>query len=218
MTRLGGRRAKRLGRQGGTDCDRPTSPTWRVVPIFAAVGLGELVALAVDHVAYPLWCSYLKPRPTAVFAFLESLGLASWDTQNIGPYSLHMWCLVTLLRVPEVLILTPIAILIGWVFPRCFLRLTTALVIGECLTQCLFCMDYPYLVAYVLRQPTSLTTAVSLEGNVLRTLAIYGPPFLAAWIASRWSGRRVLEGHCAKCDYLLRGLPTSRCPECGTEF
>lgn len=24
--------------------------------------------------------------------------------------------------------------------------------------------------------------------------------------------------HCPKCDYLLRGLPDGRCPECGTEF
>lgn len=220
MTPLAGRRANRVGRQSGTDCDSPPSPKWLVVPIFAAVGLGELVAFATYHVAGPLWGTYLHPTPSSTLAFLKRVGLATDDVQSVGAYSLFMWCLVTLPQVPEILMVTLVGFLIGWAFPRCFLRLTIALVIGECLTQWVLLdwMESPYVVAYAFRQPTTSTKLVSLHGNVLRTAAIYGPPFLAAWIASRWSNRRALKGHCVKCDYLLRGLPTARCPECGTPF
>lgn len=44
-------------------------------------------------------------------------------------------------------------------------------------------------------------------------LTIASASTLALW---RLAGRRVLPGHCPRCNYDLRGLTTGRCPECGT--
>jgi len=198
---------------------RPT--TSLVVLLFAALAIGVLVAFAAFHVAGPIYWRYLWPKPSSVFAFLERVGLASYDTPGAaGPFSLHMWCLWTHPHAPNVLIMTLVAVLIGWLFPRVFLRLSSAFVIGACFTDWVLVdwMECPYVVAYALGVPTTSTRALSPLGCVLSTVVIYGPPFLSAWIASRWSSQRFLKGHCQKCDYLLKGLPTQRCPECGTPF
>lgn len=45
----------------------------------------------------------------------------------------------------------------------------------------------------------------------------------AGWLISRhrsrrWRARRRAEPRCPFCGYLLHGLPTRRCPECGRPF
>lgn len=201
--------------------DGVTCPTTSlVVLLFAALAIGVLDVFAAYHVLHPLYGRYLYPKPSTVFAFLQSVGLASYDVASLGPYSLHMWCLLARSYVPDALLLATVAFPIGWFFPRVFLRLTVAFLIGAAFTQWVVYdwTEYPYVVAYALGVSTSTTEAVSPVGCVLLTVVIYGPALLSARLANRWTSRRIRKGHCAKCDYLLKGLPTQRCPECGTPF
>jgi hypothetical protein len=57
---------------------------------------------------------------------------------------------------------------------------------------------------------------------VAALIAIGLPMMLSAGILARFLELRAmrvrLEGRCARCGYLLRGLATRRCPECGEPF
>jgi len=59
-----------------------------------------------------------------------------------------------------------------------------------------------------------------IRGNLQRSAGLIVSCRLAAslrwWIARR--RERPKEPRCAKCGYLLIGLPEPRCPECGTPF
>jgi len=60
--------------------------------------------------------------------------------------------------------------------------------------------------------------------GVLPRLIWYLGASIAAVLAMLYAAHRLgpvvrrLEGKCARCGYLLRGLPEPRCPECGTPF
>ncbi len=60
----------------------------------------------------------------------------------------------------------------------------------------------------------SIVWAIAIVGSLPRiAVSIYGLVILFRFY--RMTGW-VLNGRCAKCAYPLRGLPSSRCPECGT--
>lgn len=44
------------------------------------------------------------------------------------------------------------------------------------------------------------------------------PLLLGAWTLRATSQKLSSHGHCKSCSYLLFGLPSARCPECGTPF
>ncbi len=55
---------------------------------------------------------------------------------------------------------------------------------------------------------------VPLWSVILPCLLLTSYSWLPPYV--RWQRRR--RGLCAECGYLLRGLPTARCPECGRPF
>ena len=70
----------------------------------------------------------------------------------------------------------------------------------------------PWVSSTYLRLPTSVIP-VGLAGNA----AVFGGAWYTVFLLLRWRRRRrrALAGCCHLCEYDLRGLDGSRCPECG---
>jgi hypothetical protein len=65
-------------------------------------------------------------------------------------------------------------------------------------------------------RPQSTSFTFAILGLILTLPVLLAG--LVMLIAGRWPRRRGDEPHCRKCDYLLVGLNSRRCPECGTEL
>jgi hypothetical protein len=202
MPRLSDHTPEEVDKWGGLDHEirSPTSP---LLLVAAAVGSGALAAFTA-HSAFLVWVR-LKPKPSSVLALLDTVGLGSVGT----------WANALVLYFPNVVLMGAIAFLIGWFFPRVFVRLTTAFVIAESLTELTLEGTTPW---WSMLGRARIGDYRGAFGYVVMTVLVYGIPFSLAWIASRYTNRGTREGHCSKCGYLLKGLPTRRCPECGEPF
>lgn len=112
--------------------------------------------------------------------------------------------------------LNPVAVLVaGWIGGRARLRVwALAIPLG------VFALRVGSLLCWAV-QYKGLTVALDYAGRLLqpRDLVYWGGLTVLFAIGDR-AGRRGRHrpGACQHCGYLLRGLPTRRCPECGREF
>lgn len=63
-----------------------------------------------------------------------------------------------------------------------------------------------------------LRNALIKWGCAAALVAVYGGIALGAYREKRRAKRTSRFDRCRECGYLLRGLPSDRCPECGTPF
>lgn len=88
---------------------------------------------------------------------------------------------------------------------------------------CRFPMTYTQLVMVTMTSVLLLGLAIWFgiicdEWALAVFGVIYLPAIYLAWWAGHWIDppKRTIPGRCPKCQYNLRGLPESRCPECGS--
>lgn len=86
------------------------------------------------------------------------------------------------------------------------------------------CWGYP-VVPLLFILSAAIITVLSIRDSPRSTLPwlavlAAGAPiyYLWNWFDARPRPKRVREVRCLECGYLLRGLTTARCPECGTPF
>jgi hypothetical protein len=151
---------------------------------------------------YPVWMR-VKPRPTTAAQPLLDTPLEP----------LSGWMAFVLLYIPDMVLLFASGLFAGFCVSRNRLRW---------LTTCI-CV-YGILSAVIVRsiwEDAFLGVFHLNAGNLpycILCLLIASAAYAGALIASCFKSPRYPCGCCSKCGYLLYGLPSPVCPECGSPF
>jgi hypothetical protein len=193
---------KVLRRRVGLDSSKRSMCFW-TCSCASIVACAVLVELATELLERP-WM-HVKPSASVLGGWLPGSPL-----EALGPWVSHLG-----IYVPDIGLMLIAGGVLGKVLPNSWRSCVTLLAIsfvGACAVRGGGPWSHWFHALY--RGRSDL-----MWGYSFLSVVVLGSPVVGAWIAVRLFSEALVDPSvCARCGYLLRGLSSCRCPECGTKF